>query len=180
VDATRIYRKYPDQHEARGELKADNVKLHRSVEESKALNDFKGPGVIISSSGMLTGGRILHHLKRLLPDERNTVVLAGYQAAGTRGRALLHGAKTIRIHGEDVPVRAEVTDFCGFSGHADQSEIMRWLSQAPRPPREIFLVHGEPESSQALAEKIRSDKKWKTRIPKLNDIVPLDGTPDPS
>jgi len=175
VDATRIYRKYPDQHEARGELAARNVKLHRSVEESKALNDFKGPGIIISSSGMLTGGRILHHLKRLLPDERNSVVLAGYQAAGTRGRALLHGAKTIRIHREEVPVRAEVTDFCGFSGHADRSEILRWLDSAPAAPREIFLVHGEPESAEALARTIESKKKWRTRVPKLHDIVALDG-----
>jgi len=173
VDATRIYKAHPSELEARTELTARNVVLHRSVEESRALNEFKGPGVLISSSGMLTGGRILHHLKRLLPDDRNTVVLAGYQAAGTRGRALLEKARTLRIHGQDVPVRARVEDFCGFSGHADAGEIMKWLGQSPAPPREVFLTHGEPDAAATLAERIRNEKQWRVTVPKQGDVVTL-------
>jgi len=173
VDATRIYRNYPSEHEARQELTAGNVILHRSVEESRALNNLKGPAILISSSGMLAGGRILHHLKRLLPDVRHTIVLAGYQAAGTRGRALLEGARTIRIHGEDVPVGARVEDFCGFSGHADADEMMRWLHKIPRPPRTVFLTHGEPEAASALAARISRENGWNTHVPELGENVNL-------
>jgi len=172
-DATAIYRAHPGHHEARGELRADNVHLHRTVEDSKSLNDFKGPGVIISSSGMLAGGRILHHLKRLLPDESATIALIGYQAAGTRGRALQEGAQEIRIHGEMVPVRARLEDLSGFSGHADADETMRWLARVTEGPRETFLVHGEPEASAALAARIRDERGWKTTVPALGEIVNL-------
>ena len=175
VDATRIYRNYPRESEAKGELVAANVILHHSVAESKSLNNLRGPAVLISSSGMLTGGRILHHLKRLLPDPRNTVVLAGYQAAGTRGRALLEHARTIKIHGEQVEVKATMEDFCGFSGHADAGELMRWLSACKTPPRRIFLTHGEPEASAALARRINTEKGWKTTLPHLGEVVRLDG-----
>ena len=175
VDATRIYRNYPRESEAKGELNARNVILHRSVEESKALNDLRGPAILISSSGMLAGGRILHHLKRLLPDPKNAVVLAGYQAAGTRGRALLEHARTIKIHGEQVEVNARLEDFCGFSGHADAGEIMRWLSSCDKPPRLIFLTHGEPDSSAALSRRIATEKGWKATVPHLGDVVRLDG-----
>jgi metallo-beta-lactamase family protein len=173
VDATKIYRNYPAEHEARGELRAPNVILHRSTEESKALNRFEGPGVLISSSGMLTGGRILHHLKRLLPDRRHTVALVGYQAAGPRGRTLQEGKPTIRSHRQEVRVGAQVEDLCGFSGHADVEEIMRWLGRNRHAPRGVFLVHGEPRSSAALASRIRRDKGWKVRVPKLDEVVPL-------
>jgi metallo-beta-lactamase family protein len=173
VDATRIYTTFLRDHEATGELKARNLVLHHTVEESKALNAFQGPGVIISSSGMLAGGRILHHLKRLLPDPRNTVALVGFQAVGTRGRALQEGARTIRIHGEDVKVEAHIEDLCGFSGHADASEILRWLSLLKRAPKTIFLVHGEPAASLALAERIRKEKGWDVRIPNLGERIDL-------
>ncbi len=173
VDATRIYRAFRAEHEGRGELSYRNVHLHRSVEESKALNGFKGPGVLISSSGMLSGGRILHHLKRLLPDPRNTVALIGYQAAGTRGRALLQKSPTIRIHRQEIPVAARVEDLCGFSGHADVDEMLRWLGQVSAPPRSVFLVHGEPESSSALAATIKKRLHWEVRVPHLGEIVPL-------
>ncbi|HZI94401.1 MAG TPA: MBL fold metallo-hydrolase [Patescibacteria group bacterium] len=173
VDATRIYRKYPAELEASTELKSANVVLHRTVEESRALNSFNGPGILISASGMLTGGRVLHHLKRLLPDDRNTVVLAGYQAAGTRGRALLDGARTLRIHGQDVPVRAKVEDFCGFSGHADAREILRWLGTCQRPPRRLFLTHGEPRAAEALAETIRKEQGWNVDVASLGHVETL-------
>lgn len=173
VNATQVYRAFRAEHEGRGELSYRNVHLHRTVEESKALNAFKGPGILISSSGMLTGGRILHHLKRLLPDPRHTVALIGYQAAGTRGRALQEGSPTVRIHRQEIPVAARVEDLCGFSGHADVDEILRWLRQAGAPPRSVFLVHGEPESSAALAGTIRRRLRWEARVPRLGEIVPL-------
>lgn len=172
ADATTIYRAYPAYHEAKTELNA-NVHLHRTVEESKALNDFKGPGIIISSSGMLAGGRILHHLKRLLPDDRTTVALIGYQAEGTRGRALQQGARTIRIHSVDVPVRSHIEDLSGFSGHADAEETMRWLKGMNPGPRETFLVHGEPAASEALAGRIRAERGWKSTVPALGEVVNL-------
>jgi hypothetical protein len=126
VDATEIFCKFSDDHDlSEGELKGDdcmfhrrNVHLSRSVAESKEINRVNGPAIVISSSGMMTGGRILHHLRQRLDDPRNTIVIGGYQAEGTRGRSLLQGAKTIRIHGRDVPVRAAVTNVSGLSGHA--------------------------------------------------------------
>lgn len=173
VDATGIYRRYPAEHEAGDTLVMRNLTLHRTVQESRALEEFRGPGVLISSSGMLTGGRVLHHLKRLLPDPRNTIVLPGYQAAGTRGRALMDGASSLRIHGEDVPVRAAVADLTGFSGHADANEIMRWLDRIPSAPRTIFLTHGEPRASEALAQRITSERKCDARVPRLGETVRL-------
>jgi metallo-beta-lactamase family protein len=174
-DATDIYRRYPGEHEAGRSLASHGVTLHRTVEESKALNAFRGPGILISSSGMLTGGRVLHHLKRLLPDARHTVLLTGFQAAGTRGRALLEGARTLRIHGEDVPVRATVIDLHGFSGHADVNEAMRWLAPLSEAPRGVFLTHGEPEASEAMAARITRDRGWKTIIPRLGEVARLAG-----
>jgi metallo-beta-lactamase family protein len=173
VEATRIYARHPSEQESRGELTARNVVCHRTVEESKALNDFDGPGILISSSGMLAGGRILHHMKRLLPDPRHTIVLAGYQAAGTRGRALMDGARSIRIHGGDVPVRASVTDLGGFSGHADADEIVGWLGRMTRPPKTVFLTHGEPDSAQVLAERLRHERGLDVRVPRLDEVATL-------
>ena len=173
VEATRIYAAHPGEQEARGELTARNVITHTTVEESKALNSFHGPGILISSSGMLTGGRILHHLKRLLPDARNTVALAGYQAVGTQGRFLQDHAPFLRIHGQEVPVRAAVADLCGFSGHADTDELLRWLDLLPRPPKTIFLTHGEPEAAAALAATLQAKKGLAARIPKLGEIAVL-------
>jgi metallo-beta-lactamase family protein len=175
VDATDIYRRYPDEHEAGRTLASHGVALHRTVEESKALNEFRGPGVLISSSGMLTGGRVLHHLKRLLPDARHTVLMPGYQAAGTRGRALVEGARTLRIHGEDIPVRASVIDLHGFSGHADVNEAMRWMAPLTEGPRCVFLTHGEPEAAEAMAARITRDRGWKTIVPRLGEVVRLTG-----
>jgi Cft2 family RNA processing exonuclease len=107
-----------------------NVYFHRTIEESKALNRLPGPRIILSASGMLSGGRVLHHLKRLLVDPKNLIMLVGYQAAGTRGRAMLEGAASIRIHGEDVPVRAAFVALSGLSAHADRGELLRWVRTA--------------------------------------------------
>jgi metallo-beta-lactamase family protein len=144
----------------------------RSPEESKSFNT-RHRGIIISASGMATGGRVLHHLARRLPDPRNSVVLVGYQAPGTRGRALQDGATTLKIHGQHVPVRAEVVTVPAFSVHADHEEMLAWLSAAPHRPRMTYVVHGEPSSSQALCGVIRSQLGWDVAVPGLGERVAL-------
>ena len=146
-------------------LLSPNLRFAHSKEESQKINDVRYPAIIISSSGMATGGRILHHLKYRLPDPRNTILFVGYQAVGTRGQFLRDGAREIKIHGEMVPVRAQIKNIEVFSGHADSAEIMRWLRSFKQPPKMTFIVHGEDDSRQALAEEIRSTLGWKTHIP---------------
>ena len=143
--------------------------------ESRNLTESRMPAIVISSSGMATGGRVLHHLKRALPDERNTVLLVGFQAAGTRGRALLEGASAVKIHGGEVPVRARVAYVASMSAHADSTEILRWLGGFTRPPRTTFLVHGEPLAMEALAGTIREQLGWRVHMPGLGEVVTLEG-----
>lgn len=140
-----------------GTLFPRSVRFHRTVDESRLINDLEGPRIIIASSGMLTGGRVLHHLKRLLPDRRNLVAMVGYQAPGTRGRDLLEGAKVLRIHGREVPVAARVIELTGLSAHADQGELMRWIRSGPEAPPAIFLNHGEEDGARGLARRIKSE-----------------------
>jgi metallo-beta-lactamase family protein len=147
--------------------------MARTVEESKAINEQTKPCIIISASGMATGGRVLHHLKHRLPDPRNAVVLVGFQAEGTRGRLLADGAKTLRMHGEDVPVLAEVVYLKQFSAHAGQSEILRWLGGFTEPPKKVFLTHGEPAAAEALREKIRETAGWQVMLPAYEETVLL-------
>lgn len=180
--ATDIYREHAADHHltesdldgGHGVLEGPSVHLCRSVDESKALNHVKGPAVIISSSGMMTAGRILHHLKRRLPEKHNTVVLGGYMAAGTRGRALEEGAQSLRMHGIDVPVRAAIEKVPGLSGHADRSGLLRWLSGLPSNPLQVFLTHGEPDSADALAVTLRRERNWKVAVPDLGESHKLD------
>jgi metallo-beta-lactamase family protein len=146
-------------------LNAHQVHMTRSAEESKQINNVTTPCIILSASGMATGGRVLHHLARRLPDPRNAVLLAGFQAEGTRGRALLDGTKTLRIHGEDIPVRAEVVELAQFSAHAGRSELLRWLAGMPAAPRMTFIVHGEPAAANALQSAIQSQKGWRVTVP---------------
>jgi metallo-beta-lactamase family protein len=144
----------------------------RTPQESKALNNQHYPCIIISASGMATGGRVLHHLKFRLPDPRNTVLFVGFQANGTRGQILKDGAREIKIHGEMIPVRAKVRTMEAFSRHADSAEIMEWLGGFKSPPKQVCIVHGEPDSSAALAEAIRK-LGWKVRIPEYLDTLEL-------
>lgn len=181
VNATQIYNRFPDSHKVdlrsiggRSILHGKWVHLCRSVQESKALNSLKGPAVIISSSGMLSGGRILHHCRVRLPHARNTLLITGYQAEGTLGRALLNGAHTARIHKGNVKVLAEVTSLKGLSAHADSNEIMQWLSTAKKPPRRVFVTHGEPEAAHALAARIERDLHFPTHVPAPGEVVELD------
>ncbi len=137
-----------------------DVELHSSVAESKRLNELAGPRIIIASSGMLTGGRVLHHLERLAPDARNLIVLVGYQAAGTRGRQLFDGATALKMHGHMVPIRAGVMTLAGLSAHADADELMRWIGTGPRPPRHVFVTHGEPPASEIFAKRVQAELAW--------------------
>lgn len=141
-----------------------SVHVMRSREESKQINSVHTPAIIISASGMATGGRVLHHLAQRLPDARNCVLLAGFQAEGTRGRALEDGAKFVRIHGEEVPVRAEVVNLRQFSAHGGRSELLRWLSGIPAPPRQLFLVHGEPAAAQSLEAAVKAELGWNVTV----------------
>ena len=175
-DVTDLYARYPDEHrltpaECRHAFTV--AQFTRTVEQSKAISHSPMPKVIVSASGMATGGRVLHHLKAYLPDDRNTIVLAGYQAAGTRGASLAAGAPSVKMHGQWVSVRAEVVEMPMLSAHADCDEILRWLSEFERPPRETFVTHGEPEASAALAERIRRELKWTCRVPEPLETVAL-------
>jgi metallo-beta-lactamase family protein len=179
-NATAIYREHREDHDlsegdlddAHTVLAGPRVHLCRTTDESKALNRLAGPAVIIASSGMMTGGRIIHHLKQRLPDRRNTIVLGGYMAVGTRGRQLEDGAKWIRIHGQDVPVQAAVEKIPGLSGHADRSGLLRWLTPLPKPKR-AFFVHGEPDSMSALSETLHTERGWSVHLPKLGESQEL-------
>ncbi|WP_329069901.1 MBL fold metallo-hydrolase [Streptomyces sp. NBC_01429] len=142
----------------------------RSVRESIAINEATGPAVIVSSAGMATGGRVVHHLRRLLPDPRNAVAIVGFAAEGTRARDLVDGARTVKMFGEYVPVRAEVADVPHFSAHADAAQIIEWLRSAP-PPHTTYLVHGEPDASAALRERIDHELGWATVVPRSGEAV---------
>jgi len=155
-------------------LRDTNTHYVRSSDESKRLNQLQGPAIIVSSSGMLTGGRIVHHLKRLLPEERNKILLVGYQAVGTRGWRLQQGEKQIKAHGRWIPRRAEVLSIGGFSAHGDEQDILDWLSTASEPPKRTFLVHGEPESLAAMESAVRDQLGWPTEIPEYQSYVRID------
>lgn len=142
--------------------------------QSRELNAPEHPCIIISASGMAAGGRIVHHLEHMLPDPRHTVVLTGYQAAGTRGRQLLEGAHDVKIHGRYVRVRAEVVSIEDLSVHSDAGETLGWLSRSPEVPGTTYVVHGEPESSEALVRRIRDELDWNAVVPRYGERVLLD------
>jgi metallo-beta-lactamase family protein len=142
-----------------------------TVEESMTVNRPAYPSIVVSASGMATGGRVLHHLVEQLPDPRNTVLLVGFQASGTRGRALAEGARSVKIHGRYVPVRAEVVSLEGFSVHADADEVLAWLGRIPEAPSTVFVVHGEPDASAALADRIVDELGWNAVVPEPGERV---------
>lgn len=177
IDSTELFCRYQEQHrlsESACRAMCDLVTYTRTVEESKAIASQHNPKIIISASGMLTGGRILHHLKKYLGDRRNTVIFVGYQAAGTRGAEMLAGAESIKIHGEYISSRAKTVFIDGLSCHADYREMTDWLSSIKQPPRRIFLVHGEPQSQDAFRLHLKDRLGWKSSIPEHGDTVELD------
>ena len=183
IEVTEHYILHPEEHHLdmnelrdrdRCPLRCRRQEWIRTRKESEALNDLDEPMIIISASGMATGGRVLSHLAHRLPDPRTTVLLAGYQAAETRGRQLLEGAKSIRIYGQEVPVHAQIRSLNSMSAHADRDEILRWLGGFHRPPRSCYLIHGEPSACAALATTIKSRLGWNPSIPHHEEIVSLD------
>jgi metallo-beta-lactamase family protein len=183
ISVTEFYMRHHEDHspnfttdEKNGNpLDAHTVHYMRTVEDSKKINNVHTPAIMISASGMATGGRVLHHIARLAPDPKNAILLAGFQAEGTRGRALEEGAKTVRIQGEDVLVGAEVINLRQFSAHAGKSELLRWLTGLPAPPRQTYLTHGEPQASAALKTAIESAFKWSVALPQYLQTVDLSG-----
>ena len=181
VDAMEVFRRHGQEHdfaEAKMQGVAESlasplVRMAKTAAESKSVNAHTGPGIVIASSGMMNGGRILHHLARRLPDPKTTVLVAGYQAAGTRGRTLIDGAKFLRIHGRDIPVKAAIRRVDALSGHADRHEIDRWLGAMPAP-RKTFLVHGEPPAARGMREFLATRRGWEGHVPALGETVTLD------
>jgi len=170
VSATDLYLRHREDHDVqflreetsgtRDPLNTHEFHLTRSAEESKQISNVATPCIILSASGMAAGGRVLFHLARRLPDSRNAVVLAGFQAEGTRGRALLEGAKTLSIHGQQVPVCAEIVELRQLSAHAGKSELLRWLAGFSAPPRKTFVIHGEPDAAAALKSAAEAQFHW--------------------
>jgi metallo-beta-lactamase family protein len=156
-------------------LRTHSMATASSRQESKRLNDAKGARVIISASGMMTGGRVLHHAMRLVPDPETTIVFVGYQAAGTLGRRILDGEPEVKIMGQRVPVRCRIAKIGGFSAHADWGEVLRWLSGLQGdPPRQVFLTHGEPEAAVAMAAHIKEKFGWNVHVPQYGEKVELE------
>lgn len=181
TDATPVYRAHREDHDTEMDallgrgiepLAPRRLSFTRTVDQSKALNRVHEPCIIVSASGMATGGRVLHHLERRLPDPTTTVLLVGFQAAGTRGARLLGGAETVRMHGKDVPVRARVVSLPGFSAHGDRDEMARWLDGLTVAPALTLCVHGEAGALAAQAERIAA-RGWTVRVPEYLETVEL-------
>ena len=174
--ATQVFRHHIGQLRltpAECEAMARAVQVVETPEESQRLNARRGPMVIIAASGMATGGRVVHHLKAFAPDKRNTILFAGYQAGGTRGATIAGGAETVRIHGQDVPVRAEVAMLDTLSAHADAAEILEWLRGFSRTPRRTFVTHGEPAAADAMRQRIERELRWSCHVPYYLESLPL-------
>ena len=180
LNALRLYRSPACRDELRPDLDVDeflglaNVTETPDAEDSRDLNQLEGPAIIISASGMATGGRVLHHLEHMLPDRRNTVILTGYQAAGTRGRSLEEGARELKLHGRYIPVRAKVIRDAEFSVHADSSDVMDWLRDLDPAPETVFIVHGEPDAARALHDRIADELGWTSAVARQGEIVVVD------
>jgi metallo-beta-lactamase family protein len=176
TDVSGLYQRYGYLHRLNSSQLSAMKRITRLVntaEESKALNRRKGPMIIVSASGMVTGGRVVHHLKAFAPDPLNAIILCGYQAGGTRGAALAGGAQSLRIFGEDVAINAQVKQLQTASAHADADEIMAWLRTAPRPPRGVFITHGEPDAADALRVRIGHELGWSAHVPEYLEDVDL-------
>lgn len=182
VDVTQIFRDFRDCldeetwtliNSGESPLRFPGLRMVRSASESKRINQFKHPCIIMSTSGMCTAGRIKHHLRRNIRDRNSTVLFVGYQAHGTLGRQILEGRAEVRIHGGMLPVHAEVAQIFGFSGHADRKALLRWLTHLQEPPRYVFLTHGDQEAADSLASRIRRDLRWPVVVPEYKQVIAL-------
>jgi len=168
ADVTRIFRHHLDELRLDGEQCAAmsaGVAIVNDIEESKRLNHLGYPSIIVSASGMATGGRVLHHIEAYAPSARNTILFAGFQAAGTRGATMVGGADSVKIHGAYVPVRAEVARLDTLSAHADRAQLLDWIGQLPAAPRQVFVTHGEPVAADSLRLAIEERHRWPVRVP---------------
>src|SRR5690606_26842125 len=180
IDASGLYRRFMREHrlsEADSSLMCNAASFINTPEQSKSLDRRDGPMIIISASGMATGGRVIHHLKAFLGDRRNLILLAGFQAPGTRGGSLASGASTVRIHGQDFPVRAEVRQLQASSSHADADEILAWMRQLGTAPRQIFITHGEPGASDTLRQRVEHELGWPALVPEYRQTIELSAKP---
>lgn len=178
VNATGLFARAAGQHRLTAEEAATMCGVARyvnSVEESKRLSADSSPKVIISASGMATGGRVLHHLQSIAPDPANSIVFVGYQAGGTRGADFLTGNSEMKIHGEFVPIRADVRSVSNLSAHADANELMEWMRGFKARPKRVFITHGEPEQSEGLRKRVARELGWTAVVPEYRDLVNLDG-----
>jgi metallo-beta-lactamase family protein len=177
IDATSIFLAHRDDHALSA---ADCIAMGRlpryshTADDSKAIDRAQGPMIIISASGMATGGRVLHHLRRFLPDERSTVLFVGYQAAGTRGRSLIDGAKELKLLGQYVPVRARIAQLDALSAHADYAELIAWLRASDLAPRRVFVTHGEPSAADAFRRRLQETFDWTACVPEEGQTVQLE------
>ena len=177
INATRLYHEYRAEHRLTVEecdAACAVAKMVNTADESRALNGRGGPMIIVSASGMATGGRVVHHLKAFAPDARNMIVLPGFQAAGTRGASLAAGATEIKIHGDYVPVRAEVVKMDNMSAHADYTEILEWLRGFKRAPKRTFVTHGEPAAADEMRRRIEETLGWTVSVPEYGEKVALE------
>lgn len=175
-DVTDIYRRHRTEHrldEGECEAMCKAARIVNSVEESKKLNLSREPKIIIAGSGMATGGRVVHHIAAFGPGAENTIVFAGFQAGGTRGAAMLAGAREVKIHGSYIPVNAELVALGNLSAHADADETMAWLKAIPKPPRRTFVTHGEPAAADALRRRIQDELGWDVHVPEHLETVEL-------
>lgn len=174
IDATELFYKHVGDHTLSPSQCAQMYRTTRyaqTAEDSKAIDRSTGPMIIISASGMCTGGRVLHHLRRFLPDEHSTILFVGYQASGTRGRSLVDGASELKLLGQYVPVRARIVQLEGLSAHADYAELIDWLRASRLAPQSVFVTHGEPAASDAFRRRLREAFGWNTRVPEAGETV---------
>jgi metallo-beta-lactamase family protein len=177
IDTTTMYQRHHELHRLSHDQcrsLGHTAKFCRTVDESRALNSLNYPAIIISASGMATGGRILHHLRNHGPDRRSSIVFAGFQAGGTRGARLVAGERDIRIFGEEVHIHADVVSLPGMSAHADASQIIAWLKTLKKAPRQVYLTHGEPAAADALRWRIEHELHWRVSVPLMGDQVSVD------
>ncbi len=176
INATQLFCEHRFQHRISDDQCEDMFRIAefvRSADASRALNGIQGPAVIISASGMATGGRVVHHLRNMLPDPNNTVLFAGFQAPGTRGQILQSGVEEITIHGVEVPVRAEIVDLDNLSAHADYEELLGWLSHVQKPPKGVFITHGEPVAADAFRMHLKRRFNWEADTPEYREKVQI-------
>jgi len=176
IDATELFYRHAGDHAlGRSEcaMMSDAVRYSHTSDDSKEIDRGGGPMIVISASGMCTGGRVLHHLQRFLPDERATILFVGYQATGTRGRTLVDGATELKLHGQYVPVRARIVRLDGLSAHADHAELIAWLRASAIAPRGVFVTHGEPAASDAMRRRLQEAFGWRARVPESGETVQL-------